>query len=168
MASKSNDVKHLIYSNFNPGSNCDEDCSGRTSFDCFHDQLAFEDTLRDLNITVEENILAIADIGRWNGRRTGYKVLGSNITSIFSTDCEKVMWYSDGHNIKSILAHHDGRNYVEYRIIKDPTNINNLLKKLYNGEEVTRAMINHYTRSLAPYVHEVYGWNIRKRKATQK
>lgn len=118
----------------------------------------FEYVQGDLAIKTEGRLIGIADIGRWNGRFTGYAIYGKNIRYILTTECEYAEWYSDGKNIKGKMQHHDGTNYVEYREIREEKNIDNLLEKLYNQEPITRAQINYYTKSIAPYVHKVYGW----------
>ena len=121
--------------------------------------MALEDERLNLDIQLENDILAIADIGCWNGRKTGYKIIESgNIQDILYGDGEGAEWYSDGYNIKATLYGHDGTSYVEYREIRPNRNIQNLLDKLYNNEPVSRAMINYYTKSIEKHVTEVYGW----------
>lgn len=112
----------------------------------------------NLNVETDGRILVIADLGLWNGRRQGYKILNRNVSSILSDDAEYVEWYGDGHNIKATAAHHDGTNYYEYRVIREDRNINNLLDEIYRGKEITRKKLNYYTKSLYPYVAKVYGW----------
>lgn len=117
------------------------------------------DERMNLNKLVDGRILVIGDIGRWNGRSSGYKIIDSrNIKDILYTDCEYVEWYGDGYNIKATAIHHDGINYYEYRVIREDREINNLLDAIYNGEEISRTKLNYYTRSLYPYVAKVYGW----------
>lgn len=149
--------KHIIFSNLDFGSNCDEECKRRGN-GCDCDSMAIEDERANLNILVDGRILAIADLGLWNGRRVGYKIHSRALVDILYTDCDYVEWYSDGHNIKATMIHHDGRNHIEYRIIREERNIEPFLEKVYNQKEVTRAMINYYTKSLHPYVARVYGW----------
>ena len=100
----------------------------------------------------------MGDIGRWNGRVNGYRVLDNNISSILETDCDYCKWYSDGYNIKFKGHHHDGTNYYEYRVIRENRNIENLLDDIYDGKEISRSKLNYYTRSLHPYIAEIYGW----------
>ena len=118
----------------------------------------FDDERANLNIPLDGDILVIADLGLWNGRRQGYKILHGNISNIFTTGEDYTEWYSDGYNIKATAAHHDGTNYYEYRVIREDRNIQNLLDAIYNGEEITRKKLNYYTKSLEPYVAKVYGW----------
>ena len=116
------------------------------------------DERANLNKKIDGRILVIGDIGRWNGRSNGYKILDNNIASILETDCDYCEWYSDGYNIKFKGHHHDGVNYLRYRVIRENRNIDNLLNDIYDGKEISRKKLNYYTRSLHPYVAEVYGW----------
>ena len=51
----------------------------------------------NLNITLNEDIIIIADLGLWFGRRYGYKELNSNNIKdcLYSEDCDFVTWYVD-------------------------------------------------------------------------
>lgn len=117
-------------------------------------QRYLEDEHMNLNVETEGRIIAIADVGLWNGRRQGYKILGTNVNEIFLINEDYNEYYSDGHNIKATCIHHDGTNYIEYRVIREDRNIDNL----FDGNEITRKRLNYYTKSLLPYVRKVYGW----------
>ena len=118
-----------------------------------------DDERANLNKKVDGRILAIGDLGFWNGRASGYKIIESkNIGDILCSDCEYVEWYGDGYNIRSTECHHDGRNYCLYRVIREDRNIENLLDAIYNGEEITSRKLNYYTKSLYKDVANVYGW----------
>lgn len=121
-------------------------------------ELDFETEMMNLDIELPGKILVIASLGLWNGRRSGYKIMGNNLNEILTAsigDLYEV--YFDGHNIKAKDVHHDGTNYYEFRLIRNDRNINILLEKIYN-DDFSRQDINNYTRSLAPYIREVYGW----------
>ena len=117
-----------------------------------------EDERQNLNIKTDGRILIIADLGLWNGRRQGYKILGTKVSDILYDMADYIEWYGDGHNIKATAAHHDGTNYYEYRVIREDRNIDNLFDAIYNGENITRKKLNYYTKSLYSYVAKVYGW----------
>ena len=118
-----------------------------------------DDERISLNKQVDGNILIIADLGLWNGRKQGYKLLNTrNIADILYSECDYVEWYSDGKNIKCIASHHDGTNHYTYRVVREGRNINNLLDAIYKGEEITSKKLNYYTKSLHSYVAEIYGW----------
>ena len=121
--------------------------------------LSFDDEECNLDKQLDGRILAIANMGLWYGRRAGYKILGNNLNEVLTSSigCDEKEVYCDAYNVYAEGYHHDGRNYVEFREIREDRNIDNLLNKLYNNEEVTRREINYYTRSLRPYVKQVYG-----------
>ena len=114
----------------------------------------------NLDKKLDGAILVLADIGKWNGRVSGYRVISSgNIKDILYDDnVDYIKWYSDGYNIKATAMHHDGTNYYEYREIRDGVNIDTLLSRIYNGDFISRRSINYYTKSILPAVAEVYGW----------
>ena len=118
-----------------------------------------DDERCNLNKKVDGRILVIGDLGFWYGRKSGYKIINScNIKDILYSDCDYIEWYGDGYNIRSVQHHHDGTNYCLYRVIREDRNINNLLDAIYNGEEITNAKLNYYTKSLYKDVANVYGW----------
>lgn len=119
----------------------------------------FEDEQSNLYRQLQGRILCIADLGLWNGRRSGYKILGNNLNEVLTCGigCDEKEVYCDAYNVRATGYHHDGSNSVEFREIREDKNIDNFLEKLYNNEEVTRREINYYTKSLRPYIKQVYG-----------
>ena len=119
----------------------------------------FQDEVTNLNIKTDNNIIAIASLGLWNGRKKGYKILSSNVNSILSGfDCDYIEIYADRYNIKFKGYHHDGQNYIEFREIKNNVNIDNLLNDIYEGKPISRQKLNYYTKSIRHYVADAYGW----------
>lgn len=50
----------------------------------------------NLDIQLPREIIVIADLGLWNGRRSGYKVIESgNIRDCLYSDCDFNEWYGD-------------------------------------------------------------------------
>ena len=119
----------------------------------------FQDELDNLNIKTDNNIIAIASLGLWNGRKKGYKILSNNVNSILNSfDCDYIEIYVDRYNIKFKGYHHDGQNYIEFREIREGTNIDNLLNDIYEGKPISRQKLNYYTKSIRHYVADAYGW----------
>ena len=120
----------------------------------------FEDETVNLDKELEGNILAIASIGRWNGRVSSYKILGSNLNEVLTSSirCDEKEVYFDGYNIKAEGYHHDGRNYVEFRELREDKNYDKLLDKIYMNKPITRQELNYYTKPLGKYVKEIYGF----------
>lgn len=119
-----------------------------------------QDEKSNLSKLLEGAILVIADLGLWNGRTSGYKIIGNNVKDILSSLCDgEVEFFADtkGKQVKAIQKHHDGTNLITFREIKPDVNIQNLCDKIYNNT-ATSQDISRYTRSLYPHVASVYGW----------
>lgn len=123
-----------------------------------------DDERMNLDIEVSQPIIAIADLGLWNGRFSGYKELNSyNIKDCLNgfDSCEYHEWYVDEHgDLRCTAVHHDGTNYVLYRAYRDDISeeqIDEFLDKIYNGN-ATQDDIDMYTRKLGDEVAKVYGW----------
>ena len=121
-----------------------------------------DDECMNLNIYTQGCIICIADIGLWNGRRTGYKFYGHNIGKCleFFKDCDYADFYVDRYDFRCEQTHHDATTYAVFRELKPNLSSdqeNNFLWMIYNGT-VTKKDITRYTRSLAPYIKKVYGW----------
>ena len=119
----------------------------------------FEDERSNLFRILDGRILCIAGVGKWNGRRSGYAVLGNNLNEILTCNigCNEKEIYCDGFNVLAKGYHHDGRNYVEFREIREDKDIDPLLDKLYSNIPVSREEIRKYTKSLRPYIKQIYG-----------
>lgn len=130
-----------------------------------YNEMYLEDERCNLNINVKNTIIAIADMGLWDGRRTAYKIIKSgNIADCLYSEEEYVDWYCDAHDFKATMTHHDGTNYVLYRMRKEnitETEWSGFLYKIYTGK-VKRADITRCTKSLQPIIAKVYGWKYRE------
>lgn len=122
-----------------------------------------DDERMNLDREVDGVIIAFADLGLWQGRRQGYKILGSRIADILSSPYEDAEWYGDTYNIRGRMTHHDGTNYVLYRVAKDREEAERIAGMIYCCE-IDEEGFRKRTRSLYPYVAEVYGWKVRGRK----
>lgn len=140
----------------------EDPCDDAVLLDLIHeaDSLLFGDERMNLNKVLDGRILVIADLGRWNGRFQGYKLIGRNLQDILSaTGDDEVHVYSDGKNIRAEGYDHDCHSYYLFREIRDDIdNIDPLLIDIYNGETISNRHLGRYTRSLAPYVASIYGW----------
>ena len=126
------------------------------------------DERRNLDIQFSQPIIVIGDLGRWNGRVTGYKMIDSgNITDCLYSDTDYTEWYVDKYgDLRANAVHHDGTNHYLYRVFKDGvtgTQIENLQDKIYNGK-ATRADITRVTKRLGDDIAGVYGFPIPKQR----
>ena len=121
-----------------------------------------DDERSNLNKEVDGIIVVFGNLGLWNGRRRGYQILGSTIADILKSQCDDAEWYGDGYNIRGRMGHHDGTNYTLYRVAKDRDEAERLVDKIYN-REIGEEGFRRRTRSLYPYIADVYGWKTRHR-----
>lgn len=131
-----------------------------------------DDERMNLNIQLSQPIIMIGDIGRWNGRVMGYKMIDSgNIKDCLYADTDYTEWYVDKYgDFRADAAHHDGTNHYLYRVFKDgvsDTQIENLKDKIYMGK-ATRADITRVTRRLGDEIAAVYGFPIPKQRTSQE
>lgn len=105
-------------------------------------------------------IIAIADLGLWSGRRIGYKDY-RHLQDIMSASSDYEKIYVDGYgNLRKNESYHDGNNSILYRQWKDgitDTQKDNFRNKCYEGH-LTKADITRYTESLGKLYREYYGW----------
>ena len=80
--------------------------------------------------------------------------MGDNLNEVlYFGNCDDLYVYCDRYDVCSVMAHHDGRHYVTYRMIKEGVDEDKVIDKILKGEDVSR-----YTTSLRPFVKEIYGW----------
>ena len=75
----------------------------------------------NLNVRLSQPIIVIGDLGLWNGRRSGYKMIDSgNIKDCLFSDTDYTEWYVDKYgDLRADAVHHDGTNHYLYRAFKD-------------------------------------------------
>ena len=122
----------------------------------------------NLNVCLSQPIIVIGDLGRWNGRVMGYKMIDSgNIKDCLYSDTDYTEWYVDKYgDLRADAVHHDGTNHYLYRVFKDGVTdmqIENLQDKIYNGK-ATRADITRVTKRLGDDIAGVYGFSIPKQR----
>ena len=128
-----------------------------------------DDEKANLDMELPNPIICIADLGRWNGRSMGYKMIESgNISDcLYDPECDYCTWYVDRYNDLCFSgAHHDGTNHYLYRVYKDNVSQaqkDRLKEKIYNGT-ATRADIVRVTRRLGDEIGKVYGWSFPTRQ----
>lgn len=116
----------------------------------------------NLNIQCGSEIIVFGDIGRWNGRVCGYKIIDSgNIRDCLYSDCDMNEWYVDRNgDLCSTQIHHDGRNYLYYRKFKDglsDDDRDDFLDKFCDGK-ATQKDIDRVTDKIGTIITQVYGW----------
>ncbi len=126
--------------------------------------LYLDDERMNLDIELPRPIIAIADLGLWNGRFSGYKELNSNnIKDCLDTfnSCEYHEWYVDERkDLRCKAVHHDGTNHILYRTYRNDVTdeqIEEFLDKIYDGK-ATEDDIDAITCRIGDKIAKVYGW----------
>ena len=136
----------------------------------FSNQLWCADTENVLSKCNRGEIVAIANLGRWNGRYSGYKILKS-LSDVLYTSCDDEELYIDTNgDLRKSESHHDGNNSILYRYWKEglsDTQKDNFLNKIYN-EECNQKDITRYTRKAGTEIAELFGWKVRGIKKVAK
>ena len=116
----------------------------------------------NLSVDVGAEIIGIADLGLWYGRRQGYREFGTNLANCLGHTCgDYVKWYVDENGeFMCRDVHHDGVNYYRYRRFKKTLGENSKEKfkaLLYDGK-ATEDDVERYTMKLGDVIAKVYGW----------
>ena len=103
-------------------------------------------------------IVAVADIGRWNGRVTGYKEI-DGIEDVFRTQCDFARWYIDREgDLCASFSDHDGDTecvYRQWRSNVSEATQEKVLADIYNGTH--KYDYRNYTKSIGSYFTDIYG-----------
>lgn len=129
-----------------------------------YDDLVYEREI--LNINLPEPIIVIADLGLWDGRRTGYREIAGNIAKCLDTRVSSSYsstWYLDDRNdLVCDDCHHDGTNHYLFRVWKKTTTPRqraNFISKIMTGETITRRDITRLTERLGDAICAAHGWD---------
>lgn len=144
----------------------DENISEADAWDYAQDDVSnwLEDERANLDIDIGADIIVFADLGLWNGRRTGYKTLKSrNLRDVLDVCCgDYIEWYVNENGEMIIRdSHHDGTNVYTVRALRDLSwaQLENFYGKLSRG--LTTRDVKRYTRRLGDFPAKVYGWKLR-------
>lgn len=129
------------------------------------------DERQNLNIPLSRPILVIGDLGFWNGRVRGCKVVESgNIRDCLYSKMDMAEWYVDKNgDLRADAIHHDGTNRYLYRVFKrgvSDVQMARLQERICCGK-ATRADITRLTQRLGDSIAAVYGFRIPKQRTRQ-
>lgn len=116
---------------------------------------AYDFLMEDLDVELDNHIIGIVEANLWHGQVVGYKEYGSNLKSILNNDYDDIILYLNGWDLKMIGIHHDGRNYITFREVKNEDNIENFLDKVYSGK-FTKKNVTYYTKSLKNVAKQIF------------
>lgn len=122
------------------------------------------DEITNLESANGGKILAIADLGLWDGRHTGYKILDklTDVLSDLPNYYAYIRFYVDENGeFCGRVAHHDGTNYITYRERRPDCDENawdELLDKIYNSDDSYVDLLDVCTIPLGKKIQAIYGW----------
>lgn len=122
-----------------------------------------EDEKLNLNKETGGCIIAFADLGFWNGRRIGYKKIGTNVADILNTCFDgdyEVEWYADRYNVRLNAAHHDGTHHIVFRYVESADKADEICERIFDGRISTEDEFFRATKSIRPFVAHTYGWKM--------
>ena len=123
-----------------------------------------EDERINLNIQFSQPIIAVVDLGLWNGRHSGYKDIesGNIIDCLYCMNGYDTFYVDAEGDLRHDSVHHDGTNHILYRVFKEGLSeeqIEDFKDKIYEGT-VTQEDINAVTERLGDAIAKVYGWDL--------
>lgn len=123
-----------------------------------------QDEIANLQSSNGGQILVIANLGLWDGRHQGYKVL-PKLTSVLEDlpnyDAYIRFYVDDAGEFRARMTHHDGVNYYLYRERKagvSDDEWDELLEAIYNDADTMSDLLEARTSKLGPKIQTVYGW----------
>lgn len=111
-------------------------------------------------IDTTNTIISIANIGTWQGKRTGYAENDSIEEAVQQTVQEYNILELDRYDLTMTAIHHDGTNYITFRERKNEISDEqweNFLDKIYYNK-VTKKDISRYTKSLKKQIENAFGF----------
>lgn len=117
----------------------------------------YDDERSNLNKDLGNDIICIADVGTWCGRHRAYCVIGTNLNGVLRSHVGDITVEFDGVDIIASESHHDGCNSYVFREVK-PNAPESFKEKLEFHEYISDNEFKKHTRSLRPYVKQIYGW----------
>ncbi len=131
-----------------------------------------EDERRNMDVQVGTPIIIIADIGKWDGRHTGYRVIDSGcLKDCLYTELDGVTWYVDNRgDFRMDGYHHDGHNYYLYRKFREGVSDEDredfqckILEHTLTEEDIDRV-----TERLGEDIAKIYGFTLPDQKRTRE
>ena len=113
---------------------------------------------RNLDKKLDGIVITFADLGFWDGRKTGARVMGRNLNSILNTcGCDTGEFFTNNGNVKANLHHHDGTQHLTFRLVSF-NKANKIMDMAHEGK-LTWEYFRRNSKSLIGFLNEIYGWS---------
>lgn len=131
------------------------------------DEWALDDERSNLRTIKTGTVFVEADLGLWNGRKPGYRLLEGDggldrIFDVFQGDFFSI--YVDGKDLVGKDVHHDGTNRYGFFEVLDRESADEIAGLLCSGKPVPEELRQKGLRPLGPDVCNLYGWEISEGK----
>ena len=127
-----------------------------------------DDERMNMDVRVGTPIIIIADIGKWDGRHTGYREIESGcLKDCLYTELDGVTWYVDDKgDFRMDGYHHDGHNYYLYRKYKEGVSFEERedFQCRILDHTLTEADIERVTERLGDDIAKIYGFTLPDQK----
>lgn len=116
----------------------------------------YQDMIQTYEHEFPTKIIAFADLGFWNGRVFGCKIVGYELKDCFIPErgCDYVTWELNAFDLISTQCHHDGTHYITYRRLRDDKHADLLERKARQGK-LTKRDITRYTVSIKHSINKL-------------
>ena len=116
-----------------------------------------EELIDDLNITLTDDLLIIADLGLWDGRHHAIARHQGNLNQVFSRCCGdfQSLYIDQRGDLRCLDIHHDGTNKYLYRTWKpgvSNTRRENFVRRWLHTDYTDRQLITRYTDPVGHYI----------------
>lgn len=126
----------------------------------------------ELDFEYKKPIICIADLGFWNGRTGGYKIISHNLNDCIaggylSGDSSITYYIDEQKDLRAKEAHHDGTHYYLYRVFKanvSQSRMDWFCDKVYSNT-ITEEDVKTYTKSVGKDVLRLLGYTKTKKIA---
>lgn len=112
-----------------------------------------------MNLDKPVTLLALADLGLWNGRKKGYRIFDNLNDCLNYCRCDSIKVYVEGVTLKAELYHHDGTNYISFYIFDDNSDAaEKFLDDFCRGKKISKSRFYKYCKSAGKLVKKIYGF----------
>lgn len=126
--------------------------------------LWYSDTKDELKMLDRgESLIAIADLGFWNGRRAGYKEFKSLSDCLSTSDDDLELYVDSNGDLRRHTSNHDASSTVLFRYWRaglTERQKQNFLDKVFSGN-YTQNDITKYTCKAGLEIADNFGWKVR-------
>lgn len=114
-------------------------------------------------LVLATQIVAITDLGLWNGRRNGYRACGNRLDAIVkfhvrSSEGYRVFYDDETDEVEAEDIHHDGANRYRFRSLRKGHGIDEVEDAVLVEGTPDEAKVENCTSSLGMVFRRIFGF----------